>query len=278
MKLRKALEKAQQMRAEYGAAAPGPAPAPKPARVVARPAGTDWKPPVYAESQQVELDANRLRAGRCVCIEADAPELEYYKVLRTKLQHLCRGRGWKTVMITSPGESEGKTLTVVNLALTFAKAFNQTVMLVDCDLRRQDVHRRLGIDSRMGLVDYLVDEKPLSDFIVWPGIDQMTVISGGRSVLNSAELLGSARMKALVEDLKSRYEDRTILFDTPPVLVGADALALVAHVDCFAMVVEEGRTGMREVKKAVAMLPPEKFLGFIINRQKHPSANGYKYY
>ncbi len=278
MKLRKALEKAQQMRAEFGGTAPPPVYETKPRRIVARPAGTDWKPPVYAESQQVELDAKGLCSRRCVCIAADAPELEYYKVLRTKLQHLCRSRGWKTVMITSPGESEGKTLTVINLALTFAKAFNQTVMLVDCDLKRQDVHRRLGIDSRMGLVDYLVDEKPLSDFIIWPGIDQMTVISGGRSVLNSAELLGSARMKAVVEDLKSRYEDRTILFDTPPVLVGADAMALAALVDCFALVVDAGRTGMREVKKALGMLPSEKFLGFIINRQKHPAENGYKYY
>ena len=276
MKLRKALEKAQQMRA--AADRPAPDHAPRLPRVVARPLGVDWKPPVYVESRRAELDPKGLCDKRCVCIAPDAPELEQYKVLRTKLQHLCRSRGWKAVMITSPGESEGKTLTVVNLALTFAKAFNQTVMLVDCDLRRQDVHRRLGIDSRMGLVDYLVDEKPLSDFIVWPGVEQMTVISGGRSVLNSAELLGSERMKALVADLKTRYEDRTIIFDAPPVLVGADALALAAHVDCFAMVVAEGRTGMREVKKALAMLPADKFLGFIINRQKNPSTNGYKYY
>ena len=101
-------------------------------------------------------------------------------------------------MITSPREAEGKTLTAVNLALTFAKAYNQTVMLVDCDLRRQEIHKTLGYECGIGLVDYLASDQDVKELITWPGIDQMTVISGGRTALNSAELLGSVRMKTLV--------------------------------------------------------------------------------
>jgi len=226
--------------------------------------------PVYAQSNRVELDAATLVDHHCVCISPDAPELEHYKVLRTKIQHLTQSRAWRTVMITSPRDAEGKTLTAVNLALTFAMAYNQTVMLVDCDLRRQGIHKMLGYESELGLVDFLLEERNLSEIITWPGIDQMTVISGDRNDLNGAELLGSVRMKALVQEVKARYEDRYVLFDTAPILSGADAMALAQHVDCILMVVEEGKTGMRDAKKALAMLPPEKFLGFVLNRQGYP--------
>jgi non-specific protein-tyrosine kinase len=268
VKLKKALEKAKELRKEgrerpqvFNLRAPRKAP------------GEDWKPPVYAESQRAELDVPALIDRHCIGISPDAPELAHYKVLRTKIQHLTRSRGWRTVMITSPGEAEGKTLTAVNLALTFAKAYNQTVMLVDCDLRRQDVHKTLGYECGLGLVDYLSGNQGLKELITWPGIGQMTVISGGATALNSAELLGSVRMKALVQELKSRYDDRYVLFDAAPVLSGADAIALAAHVECIVMVVEDGKTALRDASKALAMLPPEKFLGFVLNRRQRGTSN-----
>jgi protein-tyrosine kinase len=273
MNLRQALDKAKKMREEEIKESP-----PVVGKVEKARPPSEWKPPVYAESNRMELDEGILVRNRCVCIKPDAKEIEFYKVLRTKIQFLARQKGLNTIMITSPREAEGKTLTCVNLAMTFAKAFNQTVMLADCDLRRQSVHRVMGISGRVGLVDYLLQERPLKDLIIWPGIEQMTVISGGRVVANSAELLGSPRMKTLVEEMKNRYDDRYILFDCAPVLSGADAMALSALVDCVVMVVEEGRTGMGDVKKAVGMLPPEKILGFVINRQKNPVTKGYKYY
>lgn len=281
MKLRQALEKAKKLREEAAppsssaVVSPPPPPAPPPA--AARPA-SDWRPPVYAESNRVTLDARALVRNHCVCIEPDAKELEFYKVLRTKIQFLTRHKGLNTVMVTSAREAEGKTLTCINLAMTFAKAFNQTVMLVDGDLRRQSVHRVMGYQSGAGLAEYLLQERSLKDIVVWPGIEQLTLISGGRTVSNSAELLSSPRMKTLVEEMKTRYDDRYVLFDSAPVLVGADAMALAAHVDCLVMVVEEGRTSLREVKKAASMLPAEKLLGFVLNRQKKSRTKGYRYY
>ena len=275
MKLRQALDKAKKMREEISAPQQPPSAASTPDPV--RPP-SDWKPPVYAESNRIELDERTLVRHRCVCIQPDAKELEFYKVLRTKIQFLTRHKGLNTVMVTSARESEGKTLTCINLAMTFAKTFNQTVMLVDGDLRRQSVHRVMGYASGVGLVDYLLQERPLKDIVVWPGIEQMSLISGGRTVSNSAELLSSPRMKALVEEMKARYEDRYVLFDSAPVLSGADAMALAAHVDCVVLVVEEGRTSLREVKKAISMLPAEKLLGFVLNRQQKPMTKGYAYY
>jgi non-specific protein-tyrosine kinase len=273
MKLQKALEKAKKIRLDRE----GPSIGAK--RAVHQPPPQEWQPPVYRDSIQAQLDPQRVCANRFVCIDPTVPVLDFYKVLRTKIQQTARPQGWNAVMITSPCEADGKTTTTVNLALTFSNTYNQTVLLVDCDLRRQNIYSVLGIESDAGLVDYLADSKPLKDFIIWPGIQNLTLISGGRSVQNSAELLSSNRMKTLVEEMKNRYSDRCVLFDTPPVLCGADTLALAPLMDCIVMVVAEGQTSMRDVKKAVEMLPREKLLGFVVNRQrKGPNSKGYYTY
>jgi non-specific protein-tyrosine kinase len=273
MKLRKALDKAKKIRegahqSEF----------PEKIKAGEELPANDWRPPVYFDSTSVELNKKIVLENRCICIEPESAEIDCYKVLRTKIHQMTRQNGWNTVMITSPRPGEGKTLTSVNLALTFSRVFNQTVLLVDSDLRHQNVHRVLGLESGSGLIDYLLEDKPLKEFIIWPGIDKLTLISGGRTIQNSTELLGSPKMKALIDEMKSRYDDRYILFDAAPVLIGADALALAPLVDCIIMVVEEGRTSTKDVQKAIEMIPREKFLGFVLNRQSKAIAEDYNYY
>jgi protein-tyrosine kinase len=273
MKLRKALDKAKEIRKELPQTDQL-----RETEVEKKFPGDEWQPPVYSESTYIELNSATLLQNRCICIEPNSSEIDCYKLLRTKIQQMTQRKGWSTVMITSALPAEGKTLTAINLALTFSKAYSQTVMLVDCDLRRQNIHRVLGFKSGSGLIDYLVDDRPLQNVIIWPGIDKLTMISGGRTIQNSAELLGSPRMQTLVKEMKSRYEDRYVLFDVPPLLVGADALALAPYIDCIVMMVEKGKTSTKNVQKAVQMLPQEKFLGFVMNRQKTVKMKGYGYY
>jgi non-specific protein-tyrosine kinase len=264
MNLRKALDKAKQMRE---ARSGRPLAAGK-AVVVTRSPDREWKPPEYTQSCCMQVQPAELMKNRCVCIEPDAVELEAYKVLRTRIQLAVKMKGWNTLLITSANPGEGKTLTAVNLALTFAKAYNQTVMLIDCDLRRQYIHRVLGLESRTGIVDFLVDDKPLNEFIIWPGVEKLTLISGGRSIQNSAEVLGSERMRALMQELKTRYNDRFIILDAPPVLSAADTLALAPCVDCILMVVKEGETRLAAIKKSLEVIPRDKFLGYVVNHQR----------
>jgi protein-tyrosine kinase len=235
----------------------------------------EWTAPVYCESKAVELDLEKLAQNRCVCMFPDAPEAEYYKVLRTNIQQRIHENNWNTIMITSVQAGEGKTLTAINLAVTFAKEYDRTVLLVDCDLRRQKVHQYLNFSSEKGIVDYLMNGHPLNDLIVWPNIEKLTMISGGKTMTNSAELLGSPKMKDLVREIKHRYDDRYILFDTAPILGWADAIAFAPLVDCILMVVEEGRTSIKDINKALDMIPKEKFLGFVLNRRTSPMQ---KYY
>jgi protein-tyrosine kinase len=237
----------------------------------------DWVPPVYWNSQSCEPDLISLEKNRCVCFREDAPELDYYKMLRTQIMQRTKAKGWNTVMITSALPGEGKTVTSINLAMAFAKAYNQTALLVDSDLRQQKVYYYMGIDSRLGIFDHIVEGRPLKDIIIWPRIEKMTLISGGRIINESAELLGSPKMKSLIEEMKTRYNDRYILFDAPPVLSGADALILSSLVDGIVMVVEANKTSLKDIQEALTLMPKEKFLGFVLN--KHTSERqGYYYY
>lgn len=240
--------------------------------------GGNGKPPSYTDSAPVALDEALVQENRCVCLRPDAPELDFYKVLRTQIIHRSKEKGWNTIMVTSTRPGEGKTLTAINLALTFAKSYGQTALLVDCDLRQQKVHTYLGLNSDKGIADYLLHGRPIKDLIQWPKVEKLTMISGGSTIIESAELLGSQRMKDLVQEMKNRYNDRYVIFDSPPLLSGADALTFSQLVDCVIMVVEEGKTPLKEIEKAVELIPKEKFMGFVLNKSNMSKKGYYNYY
>ena len=234
-----------------------------------------WVSPVYSQSRRVMLDTATVVENRCIGILPDAPETEFYKVLRTRILQRTRHTGGNTIMVTSAFPSEGKTLTAINLALTFAKDFKQTALLVDCDLRQQKIHSYLGTGGEKGLIDYFLGDVPVSELIVWPQIEKLTLISGGKPFFESSELLGSPKMKELIAEMKGRYPDRYVFFDVPPILVGADALAFAPLVDWILVVVQSGVTQVKEINRALELLPREKILGLVLNRQPEEK-NAYK--
>ncbi len=269
MKLQKAIEKAMVKKSPEAAPDAG-----RPDNRRAEALEDNGVRPVYDESKCCGLDDTGALNKRCVCASLDSPVLDSYKVLRTRILQQAKPKGWNTLMVTSPRPGEGKSLTAINLSLAIAKSFGQTALLVDCDFIQQQVHRYLGLESDKGIVDYLLDGVPLKELIIWPKIDKLTLISGGRTVSETAELLGSQRMKDLVAEMKTRYGDRYVIFDVPPLLSGADALTFSQLVDGIIMVVEEGRTPIKEVEKALELIPKEKFLGFVLNKARI-TQNGY---
>jgi non-specific protein-tyrosine kinase len=225
----------------------------------------DWQAPVYTQTRKVALDMDKIRENRCISALDDAPESDFYKVLRTHIQLAASKKGWRTFMITSAQPGEGKTLTAVNLAFSFARAYNQTVLLVDADLKRQQVHRYLGIESEFGLLDYLLDERSMSECLLWPEVQKLVLMSGARTIRDSSELLGSPMMHRFVEEVRDRYADRYVFFDTPPILLGADTMALAPFVDGIVVIVKANTTSRDMVKKAIDLLPKEKILGVVLN-------------
>jgi non-specific protein-tyrosine kinase len=225
-----------------------------------------WMSPAYTQSEAIKLDPQILERNRCLLYLESGREAESFRVLRTQLLQRTRDSGANTIMVTSALPGEGKTITAINLAIAIAREFQNTVLLVDGDLRKQSVHKYLGCKGEKGLIDHLVGNTPLSELITWPGIEKMTLISGGILHHESAEILGSPRMQELVPSMKGRYADRYIIFDMPPILTGADVLTMTPLVDKVIVVVQAGKTSMDDVKKALQYLPSEKILGLVLNR------------
>jgi len=221
----------------------------------------------YSLSRQVSVNTEKLKENRLVSALPEQSESDAYKILRTQIQQRTKDKGWNTIMVTSPQPGAGKTLTAINLAIAMAQEFHQTVMLVDCDLRKQSIHKQLGYESDRGIADHLLENIALSDLIVSPGINKLTIISGGKTIEGSTELLGSSKMEQLVAEMKSRYQNRYIVFDVPSLLQGADAIAFLPFVDAVLLVVESGKTSLTDSTTALKLIPPEKLLGFVVNRQ-----------
>jgi exopolysaccharide/PEP-CTERM locus tyrosine autokinase len=195
------------------------------------------------------------------------PFVDAFKILRTQVLHRLRENSWNVLGVTSPGYGEGKTLTAVNLAVSLAMETAQTVLLVDANLRHPSVHEVFGLDDCPGLVDYLLDNQPLEDLLVHPGIGDFVLLPGGRAVSNSTEILTSPKMLALVEELKHRYPSRIVIFDLPPLLHTADVLAFSPYTDALLLVVEEGKTTTEEVQRALSLVKNSRpVLGTVLNK------------
>ena len=221
--------------------------------------------PDHTNSRSVALDPDLLSSNRVVGFFPESPDMEQYRLLRAKVLNTVREKGGNAIMITSAFPGEGKTLTAINLALTFAKGCSENALLVDCDLRRQRICETLGFNGGKGLADYILDGCEMSEMITWPGVERLVVISGGRTVLDSSEMLSSFVMKELVEEMKGRYCDRYVFFDVPAVLSRADALAFAPFVDHILFVVRAGETLAPHALRALKMLPQEKIMGVVLN-------------
>lgn len=217
-------------------------------------AGAGPAPVVYTATKTIELSVEAMRARRLIPAFEGGPFVDAYKMLRTQVVQQFRQHGWNTLGVTSPSLGTGKTLTAANLSLALALDLAHTVLLVDADLRRPCVHRVFGMPDSPGLTDYLLDQVPLRDLLIHPGIGRFVVLPGGRRILDSAEALASPNMAALVHELKHRYPARLIVFDLPPVLSRADVLGFVPHIDAVVLVAEEGRTAAVEVERAMDLL------------------------
>lgn len=221
----------------------------------------------YSQTRHVDIAPDVLRDKRIVSGFDSCEFTNAYKILRTQVLQRLNENDWNVLAITSPAVGEGKTLTSLNLAISLAMEVNYTVLLVDANLKHPTLHQQLGIDIDRGLSDYLRDDTPLAELLIHPsGIDHLTLLPGGRSMPNSAEMLNSPKMNRLVDELKNRYAERIVIFDLPPVLNAADAMAFAPYVDATLVVVEEGKTQRKELDRALQLLSGTNVLGTVLNK------------
>ena len=220
----------------------------------------------YIYTRRVAVDGEILRRQRVLAAGRDDSLGEAYKLLRTHVLQATKAAGRNTLMVTGPLPGEGKTLTIINLAIAVAQKIGQTVLLVDSDLRNPSIHRYLDLPSGPGLSDYLTSGYPIQDSLVHPeGLANLVVLPGGHPTTHAAELLSSPLMADLVREMKHFYPDRYVLFDLPPLLY-ADPLAFAPLVDGIIVVVEAGSTPRQEISRALEMLKEFPVLGLVLNK------------
>lgn len=202
---------------------------------------------------------------------------EAYRVLRTNLQFSSLDKPLRSLVVTSPGPTEGKSTTVANLGVVMAQA-GKSVILVDADLRRPVLHRIFGLENRQGLTDLLMEDKAdLNGHLRETGVENLRLLTSGALPPNPSEVLGLARMRALVERLQKEAD--VVLFDSPPSLAVADASVLANQTDGVLIVADSGRTRRSLAEKGVEGLRQvgANLVGVVLNRL-HAGGSGYGYY
>jgi len=208
-----------------------------------------------------------------------SPAAEAYRTLRTNIQFSSLDNPVRTLLVTSSRPDEGKSLAVANLAITFAQ-MGSTVALVDADLRRPALHALFGVSNEQGLTSFILNASSNSASSPLPfaytSIPNLKLLTSGPLPPNSAEVLGSSRMRELISRLKDEAE--YVLFDAPPVLALTDAAVLAAKVDGTLLVIKSGKTSRDDAIEAKEQFQKvhANLLGVILSEVRQGSAK-YRY-
>lgn len=217
----------------------------------------------YTTTRIVREAAAAIRTTPGVIGTGRSPLADAFKVLRTQILQRMRAQGWNSLAVTSARASRSKSISTINLALSLAAEFDKTALLVDADLGSPQLGRLFRLDSRQGLSDHLLENVPLGELIINPGIEHFVLLPAGKPVMNSAELLATEASTRLFQEFKDRYAQRYVIFDAPPVLT-ADALSLFEKVDAVLFVAERGTTTRAELDHCAELLQPFALIGSVL--------------
>jgi protein-tyrosine kinase len=214
----------------------------------------------------VQIDPLLVARQRILPAGAGGPDGTPYKILRTQVLQRLDKLGANSLAVIGTAPDTGKTLTAINLAVAIAADPDRTALLVDLDLRKPTIHRRFGLEPAVGIDDCLRDAHPVADAMFrLGGYERLTVLPARERSLDSSELLSMRRTKELMAEMCARYVNRVLVFDLPPVLQAADALAFARHVQAVLIVVAEGRTRRDDLLHTIELLREVPIVGTVLN-------------
>ena len=247
-----------------------------------RPAGTNSLVQVgQRQSRSVEVDMARLaNAGYLVPGSPRSTLADEFRGIKQPVLKNARPdadapiRLGNLIMVTSALPGEGKTFCALNLALSIASEVDSSVLLVDADVVRPAILERLGLTSAgqsyKGLLDLLTDPKlDLSEVILKTNVPKLSVLPAGTPRINSTELLASNSMEELLNDISSRYADRIVIFDAPPLLATTESKVLAARMGQILMVVAEGSTRRQDISQAFSAVQACPIVLSMLNRSSN---------
>ncbi len=268
-------ESARPSTVESKAADKPAAPAPP---VVKEPAAIENKP-----NQQIVLDYTLLSALGYAVPGSERTQLaEEYRIIKRPVVMNAFGKGaapikhGNLISIASSLSAEGKTFTALNLGMSIASEMDATVLLIDGDVIKASLTKLIGAERNRGLIDLLENpDSTVRDVILDTQNPKLKIIPAGTHSVKSTELLASHAMERLLGELAERYQDRIILFDSPPILATSEAAVLNHLMGQVLLVVAAGSTPVNAVKEAINRLDTDKAVGLILNKSRNSNVGGY---
>jgi len=242
-------------------------------------------PPRNAQRHAIDLE--RLRGkGMVTPSTARTRVAEEFRFIKRPLlsNALRKGEGairrGNLIMVTSSLPGEGKTFCAINLAMSIAMEMDHTVLLIDADVARPSLLTTLGLEAEHGLMDLLCEPAmDMADVMLKTNIETLSILSAGKSTLNATELLASQSMKILLDEIASRYADRIVIFDSPPLLLTSEARVLAEQMGQIVMVVEGEKTTQGAVKDALHKIESCPNVSLIYNKARAlAETESYGYY
>ena len=236
-------------------------------------------------SKIVRVDRDALRHAELLPPLSQERQLagEYRQIKRPLIANAL-GRGVPKVpnghriMVASAMPGDGKTFTSINLALSFALEKDLSVVLADADVAKAHLSRTFGVQNDMGLMDLLRDEQLDPESVILPtDVPGLSILPAGKASETATELLASARMEHIAAQISARDPKRIVLFDSAPLLVTSEAMALVSAVGQIVLVVRAGVTPQSAVLDAIELLGEGKSIGLVLNQTDEQTRPGYYY-
>ena len=233
-------------------------------------------------SRALELDFKRLSArGFLTSADERGKLAEEYRMIKRPLLANAFGpnpvRKGNLIMVTSALPGEGKSFSTVNLAISIAMELDRTVLLVDADVAKPSLPHYLGFKAEHGLLDVLRgDSQDLSDVIMRTNIEKLSILPAGKTYARATELLASDAMDRLITDVATRYSDRLVLFDSPPILATSEAHVLASHMGQIVMVVESEKTPKSALREALSRIEGTcDVISIVLNKSALPTTGDY---
>jgi protein-tyrosine kinase len=221
---------------------------------------------VADDPRVLDLSPFALERERILPPGATGPHGAPYKMLRTQVLLRLDKLKAKTLAIVGNEPGSGKTLTAINLAIAMSADPDRSILLVDLDLHKPNVHKRLGFEPTVGVDDYLRQKCALRNGLVrLVGYERLLILPARERCLDSSELLSGARAQEMLRDIRQQDGEQIVIFDLPPVLQTDDALAFSRHVDAALIVVGEGRTRRRDLVRTLELLRDLPVVGTVLN-------------
>jgi exopolysaccharide/PEP-CTERM locus tyrosine autokinase len=233
----------------------------------------------------VHVDRDALRHAELLPPASQERQLgsEYRQIKRPLIANAL-GRGvakipaGHRIMIASAMPGDGKTFTSLNLAMSFALEKDLSVVLVDADVAKAHLSRTFNVHNELGLMDLLRDETlDVESAILSTDVPGLSILPAGKAIDTANELLASARMEQIADQITVRYPNCIVLFDSPPLLITTEAMTLSAVVGQIVMVVRAGVTPQSAVLDAIELLGEGKSIGLVLNQTDEQVRPGYYY-